>query len=220
VSDRLKRPIFDSYTGMPIRQLQTIAIGCFLLAGLVIAVAFVAAPASKPLPILGAVGDFSLTDQDGRKVSLDDLGGQIWIADLIFTRCPGPCLVMSGHMKDLQARLDPHLPVKLVSLTTDPEFDTAPVLKKYGNRFGAQDARWLFLTGPKPTLHRLAVDSLKLTMIEKDPAQAGDSNDLFIHSEKLVLVDGQGRIRGYFDGETTDCIPQLAATVKILLNEH
>ena len=105
-------------------------------------------------------------------------------------------------------------------MTTDPDFDTATVLKKYGDRFGAQDGRWLFLTGPKPAIQRLAVDDLKLTLIEKKPGQRDNPNDLFIHSEKLVLVDQRGRIRGYFDGETADCIPRLVAAVNVLSHER
>jgi protein SCO1 len=201
-------------------KFQTIAWGGLLLTGLVIAVAFVASPSAKPLPVLGDVSDFELTDQDGREAGLSRLKDQMWIADLIFTRCPGQCLIMSAHMKELQGALDSSLPIKLVSLTTDPEFDNPPVLKKYGERFGAQDGRWLFLTGPKPIIHKLAVDDLKLTMIEKKPGEREDANDLFIHSEKLVLVDEHGRIRGYFDGETADCIPRLVAAVNLLSHEH
>jgi protein SCO1 len=201
-------------------KLQTIAWGGLLLTGLVIAVAFVASPSVKPLPVLGSVGDFSLTDQDGRSVALSQLAGQMWVADLIFTRCAGQCLIMSGHFKKLQEALDSNLRVKLVSLTTDPEFDTAAVLKKYAERFGAQDSRWLFLTGPKPAIHRLAVDDLKLTMIGKKPDERDAPNDLFLHSEKLVLVDQRGRIRGYFDGETDDCIPRVVAAVKALSGER
>jgi protein SCO1/2 len=199
---------------------QTIAWGGLLLSGLVVAVAFVASPAAKPLPVLGSVSDFSLTDQDGRGVGLSNFSGQLWVADLIFTRCAGQCLMMSAHLKELQEAVDANLPLKLVSLTTDPDFDTAAVLKKYGERFGARDGRWLLLTGSKPAIHRLAVDDLKLAMIEKKPGEREDPNDLFIHSAKLVLVDQRGRIRGYFDGERADCIPRLLAAVNILSHER
>lgn len=191
-----------------------------MLTGLVIAVAFVAAPPAKPLPVLGSLGDFSLTDQDGRGAGLSDLRGQIWVADLIFTRCAGQCLIMSGHMKQLQTALGADSPAKLVSLTTDPGFDTPPILKKYGDRFSAQDGCWLFLTGPKAAIRKLAVDDLKLTIVEKKPGEQDNANDLFLHSEKFVLVDQQGRIRGYYDGETEDCIPPLVAAIRALSREH
>ncbi len=185
-----------------------------------IAVAFVASPPAKPLPVLGSVGDFSLTDQDGRVVKESDFSGKVWVADLIFTRCAGQCLVMSDHMKRLQAALGENLPVKLVSLTTDPDFDTAAVLKKYGDRFGAQDSRWVFLTGSKQAIRRLAVDDLKLTMIPKKEGEQESANDLFLHSEKFVLVDRHGQIRGYFDGQADESVPQTAAAARGLCREN
>src|SRR2546423_7979672 len=77
--------------------------------------------------------DFTLTNQDARAVSLADLRGQVWVADIIFTQCAGPCPTMTQRMSELQALA----PVRLVTLTTDPEHDRPEVLKKYGERFNA-----------------------------------------------------------------------------------
>ena len=85
-------------------------------------------PLPKPLPVFGEVADFKLTNQLGRAVSLSELTGHVWVADVIFTRCPGPCVGMTRKMKAIQERLSPKSAVKLVSLTADPAFDTPPAL--------------------------------------------------------------------------------------------
>src|SRR5207237_3552270 len=103
----------------------------------------------KPLPVYGQIYDFTLTNQLGQKVTLADLNGHVWVADVIFTRCAGPCLKMSRQMKELQDTLLPTSGARLVSLTTDPLYDTPPVLKNYAQRFGADPSRWLFLTGSR-----------------------------------------------------------------------
>lgn len=156
---------------------------------------------NPPLPVYGAIADFSLTNQVGQAVSLGDLRGHVWVADIIFTRCAGPCLKMSRQMKELEHALAPKNQTRLVTLTTDPGFDTPAVLKTYAERFGADPARWLFLTGTKPQIAALAVDSLKLTAVEKTPEQRANPQDLFIHSSIFVLADKQGRLRGVFETE-------------------
>ena len=153
---------------------------------------------ASPLPVLAPVADFVLTDQSGRQVTLNDLLGKPWIADIIFTRCAGPCPLMTRKMGELQAGLPTDSPVRLITLTTDPEFDTPAVLTKYGERNGANPKRWSFLTGTKSQLGRLAIDSLKLTAVEKKPAERADDADLFVHSTMFVLVDKQGRLRAVY----------------------
>ena len=156
----------------------------------------------KPLPIYGQVADFTLTNQFGRSVSLADLRGKVWVADIIFTRCAGPCLKMTRQMKALEQSLPPASRTVLISLTTDADFDTPPVLKTYAERFGADFNRWQFLTGGKKQIANLAIDSLKLTAVEKKPEERQDASDLFVHSTIFVIVDKQARLRGVF--ETTD----------------
>jgi len=179
---------------------------------------------TPPLPVIGTLADFALTNQLGRAVSLADLRGKVWVADIIFTRCPGPCTTMTRQMSALQAALPQALPVHLVSLTTDPDFDTPEVLRGYGDRFGARADQWWFLTGTKPQIAALAADSLKLIAKEKAPAERTTAMDLFIHSTVYVVVDKQGRLRAAFEtvGDGVDW-PQtqsrLLSTVNQLLNE-
>ncbi len=155
-------------------------------------------PATK-LPVIAQVADFTLTNQLERPVRLADLRGQVWVADIIFTRCPGPCATMTRRMSELQAALPANAPVQLVSLTTDPEHDTPRVLASYAQRFGADSNRWQFLAGSKAGLVKLAVSSLKLTALDKEEAKRTSPNDLFIHSTIFVVVDKQGRLRAVFE---------------------
>lgn len=155
-------------------------------------------PRASRQPVLGQVADFVLTNQAGCQVTLSHLLGKPWIADIIFTRCAGPCPLMTRKLSELQARLSAESPVQLVTLTTDPGFDTPAVLAKYGERFEARSNRWTFLTGAKAQIGRLAIDSLKLTAIEKKPEERADDADLFVHSTMFVLVDKLGRLRGVY----------------------
>ena len=154
---------------------------------------------SQPLPVLAQIGQFTLTNQSGQIVTLSDLKGKVWVADIIFTRCAGPCPQMTRRMKVLQDALHAGSAAKLLTLTTDPDFDVPQVLQAYGKRFGADFARWTFLTGAKPEIAKLAIDGLKLGAVEKKPEERADPNDLFIHSTMFVVVDKQVRLRGVFE---------------------
>ena len=154
---------------------------------------------TSSLPVIGQVPDFVLTNQAGVPVMLGQLGGKVWIADIIFTRCAGPCPKMTQRMSELQAALKGDDAIRLVTLTTDPGFDTPSVLTAYGAKYGADAARWQFLTGAKAQIARVAIDGLKLTAIEKAPGERTDPDDLFIHSTMFVLVDKSGRLRGVYE---------------------
>jgi protein SCO1 len=165
--------------------------------------------ASKPLPILGTVADFQLTNQFGKLVTLADLRGHVWIADIFFTRCPGPCLKMSRQMKDLQNALPADSNARLVSITTDTRFDLPEILNKYSQQFGADSNRWIFLTGTQQEMLKLASNSLKLASIEKKPEEQESPLDLFVHSTIFVVVDKQGRLRGIFETTGEQAEPRL-----------
>jgi protein SCO1/2 len=176
------------------------------------------------LPVIGPVADFALTNQDGRPVTLADLTNHVWVGDIIFTRCAGPCPVMTQSMKSLQDALPPASRAKLVTLTTDPEFDTPPVLKKYAERFGADTNRWLFLTGTKMEIGKLAANSLKLSAVPVKPEEQKDAADLFIHTTIFVIVDRHARLRGTFetqgDGvDWTNVQSRIVATIRQLEGE-
>ena len=155
----------------------------------------------RPLPVIGHVADFTLTNQDGRVTTLADLTNHVWVADIIFTRCAGPCPIMTAQMKSLQDALPPANRAKLVTLTTDPDYDTPPVMKKYGERFGANFNRWEFLTGTRAQIAGLAGGSLKLSAVPVKPEDQTNSADLFIHTTIFVAVDKHARLRAIFETE-------------------
>jgi protein SCO1/2 len=179
----------------------------------------------QALPVISQVADFSLTNQSSSVVSLADLRGHVWVADIIFTRCPGPCLRMTRQMKELQDALPGNGSTKLVSLTTDPDYDTPAILKTYGEHNGVDTARWTFLTGTKQQIHDVAVGSLKLSAIEVKPEERTSANDLWVHSTIFVIVDKQGQLRAVHEtgGEGVDWASEkekILAAVKQLEHEQ
>jgi protein SCO1/2 len=177
------------------------------------------------LPILGNVEDFTLTNQDGKVTTLADLTNHVWIADIIFTRCAGPCPRMTAQMKSVQDFLPATSKAILVTLTTDPGYDSPAMMKRYGERFGADFSRWTFLTGAKNEISNLAAGSLKLSAVAKKPDEQQNSADLFIHTTIFVIVDKYAKLRGIFEtgGEDVDWTntvePKLLATVNRLETE-
>lgn len=178
-----------------------------------------------PLRVLGPVADFTLTNQDGQATSLAALSNHVWVADIIFTRCAGPCPRMTSQMRSLQDLLPKASAAKLVTLTTDPDFDSPSVLKRYGERFGADFSRWMFLTGSKAQIAGLAGGSLKLSAVPVKPADQRNDADLFIHTTIFVLVDKRAQLRGIFEtgGEGVDWTngvqPKLLRSIRQLESE-
>jgi protein SCO1 len=183
-----------------------------LVVGTAATVALALRPRSRPEPPrFFAVPAFSLTDRTGHAVSLADLAGRPWIADFIFTRCPGTCPLMTARL----ARLRGEVPadVRFVSITVDPGHDTREVLDAYARRAGADD-RWHFLTGAQADLYRLATGGFKLAAQELTQEEAAQNTDgPFLHSTKFVLVDGRGMIRGYYESADEAALADLVRDV-------
>jgi protein SCO1 len=175
---------------------------------------------AEPLPVLGSITDFQLTNQLAEPVTAALLRDQIWVANIIFTRCPGICPIMTRHMAQLQESLPVGSPVRLVSLTADPEHDSVDVMRRFADAFGADPVRWLFLTGPKQEVYRFAMEDLKLTAMESDPEVRVSVDDLFIHSGTFVLIDGQGRLRAVHDGTEPESVSRAMTDIQRLLRER
>jgi cytochrome oxidase Cu insertion factor (SCO1/SenC/PrrC family) len=142
--------------------------------------------ARSPLPVLGQIPEFELTDQRGQKFQRSSLDGHVWVADFIYTNCEGPCPRMSSRMHQIQKVTNSA--VRLVSFSVDPARDTPSALEEYGRKYSADAARWRFLTGSSETLNMLDHDAFKLGSL-------GAEMD---HSTRFVLIDQKGRIRGYY----------------------
>jgi protein SCO1/2 len=158
-----------------------------------------------PLPDYGAVADFSLRSSDGSAVTLGDLARFPWIADFIFTRCEGICPMMSSKMKELSADLKGS---RFVSFSVDPARDTPEVLARYAAGLEADTRRWFFLTGENAELDRVTKSF-----------HMNDTSDPAMHSARFVLVDGRGRIRGYYDSSDEAAMENLLRDTRILEKE-
>src|SRR5258708_3208478 len=117
-----------------------------------------AACGARKLPDYGLVPEFQLTAQTGLTFDSKVLNGNIWVADFMFTTCPGPCPRMTSQMHEIQQATS----VKLVSFTVDPDRDTPPGLAQYAQAHHASPERWSFLTGPQATLNHLGLDVFRL----------------------------------------------------------
>ncbi len=179
--------------------------------GAVFSLLLVGCAAHAGLPSYSTVPEFTLTDQTGAQFdSASKLRGKVWIADFIYTMCPGPCPRMSSQMHEVQTALDGMNGFRLVSFTVDPANDTPPVLAAYATRFSAKPGIWFFLTGAESDLHHLSRDVFML----------GDINGSLEHSTRFVLIDRASRIRGFYLTSEPDAITRLIADAKTLLRER
>ena len=180
----------------------------------------------EPLPDdYGTVGDFALTERDGRTVKAADLSGKVWVASFVFTRCMGPCPQVTGTVAKLQEVFAREPDVALVTFTVDPDHDNPDELKAYADKYRADPKRWLFLTGPREEQYRLIEKSFLLGVRQTEGAARTPGNEV-THSTKLALVDRRGHVRGYFDGrqvdeegQPVDELPKLRKAVAELLRE-
>jgi cytochrome oxidase Cu insertion factor (SCO1/SenC/PrrC family) len=162
----------------------------------------------------GTVPAFQLTNQNGQPFGSPQLAGKIWIADFIYTTCPGPCPMISSRMSELQKPLE-KTDVHLVSFSVDPGKDTPAVLRSYAERLQAEPGRWDFLTGAKSAIYKLSHDGFKLAV-----SDGSDAQGIPVHSTRMVLVDRRGEIRGYYDAAEADAMTKLLADANYLLREQ
>lgn len=180
----------------------------------------------QKLPVLGPavekegkmtahrIQDFSLVNQDGRPITITDWDNKIVIADFFFTRCPSVCPKMTRSMKETQESFNGDPNLLLASFSVDPDRDSLEVLQRYSKKYKLDNSNWDLITGDKKTIYKLARNSFMLVAADGD----GGPED-FIHSEKLVLIDKEKRIRGYYNGTDEKEITQLIRDIKKLKDE-
>ena len=173
----------------------------------------------QDLPVISQLTDFKLTNQLDRPVGLARFANKVWFADIIFTRCPGPCPVMTRRMAELQAHFADEPDVAFATLTTDPGHDSPGIMQRFADRHGANNERWQFLTGDKSAIVRLAVDEMKLIVREKPTGEQTTPEDLFIHATLFVVIDRQGRLRGVLESLEDNWKEKAIAIAGILLKE-
>ena len=168
------------------------------------------------------LSDFSLINQSGQPVSWDSMRGKIVIADFFFTHCPTICVPMARNMKRLQESItnaqrvgdntNPY--IQFLSFSIDPERDSVSRLKYWADRFQINPDQWWLLTGDKKTIYDLAIQEIKLGMVD---GQGVDSN--FAHSDKFVLIDSSRNVRGYYDGLDSASLAKLSSDIVLLTLE-
>jgi len=167
---------------------------------------------SDAMPSIGSVPDFHFTTQEGKTLSRADLLGKVWVADFIFTRCPGPCPIMSSRMAEVCHELTKAKDVRLVSVSIDPENDTPAVLTEYATRLQADPKHWIFLTGPKQEIRDFTMHGMKQA-VGTDPSGA------LIHSTRFLLIDRNGQIRKTRNLDETELVQKLLMDIGDLLRE-
>ncbi len=193
---------------------------------------------------IAQVPSFALIERSGKEITLKDLGGRVWVADFIWTRCPDVCPLMSGLMARLQTEFADEPKFRLVSISVDPEYDTPAVLARYAARYRADADRWLFLTGDKEAIYSLVREGFQLAIHDPEDPQAFRDPDTLpgisapqrvlaslarladlraawahpsddqrehavIHSDRFVLVDAAGWIRGHYSSRDPQALEQL-----------
>jgi protein SCO1/2 len=175
----------------------------------------------KTLPILGEgdhrVRQFSFINQDGKVVTNDDVKEKIYVVEYFFATCKGICPKMNENMTKVYQAFKGNDKVMILSHTVDPKKDTVQALKEYSLRYEADPHQWLFLTGDKKELYDMARYSYLVTAAD-DTATVDIQSD-FIHTDRWVLVDGVGHIRGQYEGTNQAAADQLIGDIKELLKE-
>jgi protein SCO1/2 len=159
------------------------------------------------------ISDFTLINQLGDTVSLSDVEGSVLIVDFFFTRCATICPLLTSNLKLIHDRLPDG--VRILSHSVTPIADSVSVLSSYADKHGANPSLWWFLTGSKDEIYKLARKSYFACLDEGD----GGYQD-FVHTENVVLVDTQGRLRGFYDGTKEEEISQLYQDLRSLMKEN
>lgn len=201
-------------------------VGIFLLATCLVGAPAAFAHESFPFTVLSttintskkprSLPDFSLLERSGKRITLADLHGKIWVADFIYTQCTDTCSWQTADMAKLQERWMNENDFRLVSISVDPVHDTPKILTRFAARFHANGQRWLFLTGNKKQIDRLVEGGFEL------PASAVVGRPLgaptIIHSPRFILIDRDGQIRGSYDSRDRQSMQRLNTDVTNLLH--
>jgi protein SCO1/2 len=161
------------------------------------------------------VGEFSLTDQDGKTVTPTDFEGKIYVTDFFFVTCPTICPKMTDQMLRVYEEFKENGDILFLSHTVMPEEDSVPVLKEYADKFNISSEKWKLVTGDKKHIYDLARKTYFAAVTEGD----GGVDD-FIHTENFVLVDKEKRLRGFYDGTSKKDVDRLIKDVYTLLAEY
>ncbi len=171
-----------------------------------------------PLP------EFTLTSQSGASFGRDELLGKVWVVDFMFTSCTSVCPMLSARMAEVAKRYASDPDVRFLSISVDPVTDTPAVLTAYATRFGADPARWTWLTGEEKNVQQVIIGGFR-EMVQRLPAApstpeaaAGKAPPApnILHGERFVVVDRDGVLRGYPDPKVPGDVEAVVDAVRAL----
>lgn len=163
--------------------------------------------------VFHTIPNYKFQTQNGDSMELDSLHGNIYVADFFFASCPGICPVLSHSLERVQDAFVKDNNFKIVSISVDPENDSIPALRRYAARHNAVPGKWYFLRGSRDDVYSLASKGFYVTAKPDE----GGGPEAFVHSEKLVLVDQDGVIRGYYSGVDSMKVQKLLGDIVLLL---
>ncbi len=167
--------------------------------------------------IYNRIPPFKLIDQNGDTVSQSLVKGKLYVASFFFTRCGTICPKISSQLTRVQSIFQQNPDILFLSHTVDPEHDRPEQLKAYAKRYEAISGKWYFLTGTKADIYELAMHGYYLPTVDAG-LKEGKPDETFIHSEKLVLVDKDGIVRGFYDGTDKEDVDRLVLEIRVLLD--
>ncbi len=161
---------------------------------------------------------WTLTDENARPFSSSSLKGKIYVADFFFTRCESICPKMSSELTRLQDVFVNNEDIQIVSFSVDPSNDTPEKLKQYAKEYDAVAGKWHFMTGTREQIYPLAIKGYYIPVADASEYDKAikSPNETFIHSEKLILVDKEGYIRGFYDGTDKKDVDRLILEIRVL----
>jgi len=183
--------------------------------GILLAFCAVMSASANPPKFFSQIPLFSLESENAKPFGLNDLKGKVWIADFIYTHCTDECPMLTAKMAKLQKTFQKFNDIRLVSVSIDPTHDTPKVLRDYASHYGADLNRWIFLTGDKKTIKELVQKGFHLPLIT-NPQQPGL---IMAHSNFLVLVDQNEKIRGYYDSTNPEKMKELVHDAESLATQ-
>ncbi|GAA4407440.1 hypothetical protein GCM10023187_28010 [Nibrella viscosa] len=169
--------------------------------------------------VFHTVPGFRLTDQNDKAVDQSVTKGKIHVADFFFTRCGTICPKLSSQLTRVQDIFRDNPDLVFLSFSVDPEHDSPEKLQAYARKYEAIPGKWYFLTGDKAQIYNMAQRGYFLPVVDHGVSY-GKPDETFIHSEKLVLVDKEGYIRGFYDGTDPEDVDRLILEIRVLLDMY
>jgi protein SCO1/2 len=212
MEDKREYNLFERWVGSPWFWLTWV-----IVIGALPIIRAVRADQPTPLPVIKQLPDFEFLDQYGEAFGSESLRGKVWVANFIFTRCTTSCPIFTKEMGEVQHRTKQLADaIHLVSFTVDPQYDTPEVLLAYAQSHRVSPRMWSFLTGDLDQIRATVVEGFDSAMGEGDGA-AGDHSALF-HGSHFVLMDGEGRIRGYYLSGEDEVLDRMMGDINVLIN--